>query len=46
MTGREREDDEDRPTRDRVPKAGDPDAPGAYVDDHEADEVPEPNEPG
>ena len=31
--------------RDRVTQADDPDAPGAFVDDDEATEVPEPNEP-
>jgi hypothetical protein len=46
MTERQREDDEARRSRDRAPKADDPDAPGSYVDDDEADEVPEPNEPG
>lgn len=30
---------------DQAAEAPDPDAPGNYVDDEDADEVPEPNEP-
>jgi hypothetical protein len=40
-------DDDRRPrSRERATQADDPDAPGAFVDDDEAAEVPEPNEPG
>jgi hypothetical protein len=32
--------------RSTEPEQPDPDAPGTYVDDPDAEEVPEPNEPG
>jgi hypothetical protein len=48
MTGRQPEVPKERRTRsrDRTTDTRDPDAPGAFVDDDEAAEVPEPNEPG
>jgi hypothetical protein len=38
-------DDDASDRADRDPDAGDPDAPGNFVDDETSDEVPEPNEP-
>jgi hypothetical protein len=47
MTDHQPDAGHDRPSRsrDRQTPADDPDAPGAFVDDEESDEVPEPNEP-
>jgi hypothetical protein len=47
VTNHQPEADEHRRSRSRecAAQPDDPDAPGAFVDDEEADEVPEPNEP-
>lgn len=47
MTDRQPEGGDDRRSRsrDRASQTCDPDAPGTFVDDNEATEVPEPNEP-
>jgi hypothetical protein len=47
MTDQQPDAGDDRPShsRDRHTPTDDPDAPGAFVDDEETAEVPEPNEP-
>lgn len=38
--------DQERTARERATQERDPDSPGAFIDDEDSDEIPEPNEPG